>query len=483
MSSCVKIPIIMVYIIHSYKGAINVHIIQVGFNYKLTPLEIREKFTFQEEEIANAMKKLSQCKSILENVIISTCNRTELYVVTDQLHTGRYYVKQFLADWFDISMEEFTPYLQILDNDNAIEHLFRVSSGLNSMVLGETQILGQVRDAFILAQRHKITGTIFNELFKQAITFAKRSHRETAIGENAVSISYAAVELAKQLFSDITNKNVTIFGAGEMGELAVQNLVGSGVNEITVINRSFENAEYLASKFNAKAAPIESLNEVLFETDILISSTSAINPVLSKKDIEPIQKKRNDRPLFLVDIAVPRDLDANISELENVFLYDIDDLQHIVDKNLAKRKEAAKQIELGLEYEIIEFKTWVQNLGVVPVLSALREKSLTIQADTFASINRKIPNLTKREQKVISKHTKSIINQMIKEPIIQAKEMAGKEDSEEMLSLFIDIFGIDDEVKNDVINRINKTKQISSLETSEEISYLENYDHLRKKSN
>lgn len=449
------------------KGEMNVHIIQIGFNYKLTPIDIREKFSFSEETIIDAMKDLKNYKSILENVIISTCNRTEIYIVSDQLHTGRYYVKQFLADWFNIPMEEFTPYLQILDNDNAIEHLLRVSSGLNSMVLGETQILGQVRDAFLLAQKNETTGTIFNELFKRAITFSKKSHRETAIGENAVSISYAAVELSKKTLGDLSNKKIAILGAGEMAELAVQNLVGSGVSDITVINRSQKRREELANKFKAQAVSTDLLSEVLLNSDILISSTSAKNPVLNKADIQPIQEKRKDRPLFLIDIAVPRDLDANISEIDNVFLYDIDDLQHIVDENLEDRKLAAEQIELGLEYEIISFKEWVVNLGVVPVLYALREKGLSIQAETFASITRKIPDLTEREKKVISKHTKSIINQMIKEPIIQAKEMADKENSEELLSLFIDIFGINDDTKIEVSKRIQRTKKITQSKDEE----------------
>lgn len=448
------------------------HIIKVGFNYKLTPIEIREEFAFSSETIIDAMKQLNDRKSILENVIISTCNRTEIYVVADQLHTGRYYVKQFLADWFNVEMHEFTPYLQIIDNDNAIEHLLRVSTGLNSMVLGETQILGQVRDSFLLAQKNKTTGMIFNELFKRVITFAKTSHFKTAIGENAVSVSYAAVELAKKIFGNIENKKVAILGAGEMGELAVQNLVGSGVNDITVINRSMNRAEDLAKKFNAKAMSSEALNDVLLEVDILISSTAAKNPILNKADLKPIQKARKGKPLFLVDIAVPRDLAADITELENIFLYDIDDLQSIVDENLAERQLVAEQIELGLENEIVEFKEWVTNLGVVPVLAALREKGLAIQAETYASINRKIPDLTEREQKVISKHTKSIINQMIKEPIIQAKEMAEKKDSEELLALFIDIFGINDQIKTDVVNRIQRTKKISSVNKTNKTSFL-----------
>lgn len=454
------------------------HIIKVGFNYKITPIDIREKFAFSEETIIDAMKELNQRKSILENVIISTCNRTEIYVVADQLHTGRYFVKQFLADWFDIPMDKFSSYLQIVDTDDAIEHLLRVATGLNSMVLGETQILGQVRNAFFLAQDNKTTGTIFNELFKRVITFAKKAHSTTSISENAVSVSYAAVELAKQKFKQIDDKKVAIFGAGDMGELAVQNLVGSGVHDITVINRSIDRANKLATKFNAQAVDSTFLDEVLLDVDILISSTASQEPILNKAKLEPIQMKRKGKPLFLIDIAVPRDLDADIAELESILLYDIDDLQHIVDENLAERKFAANQIESDLKQEILDFKEWVTNLGVVPVLAALREKGLSIQADTFASINRKIPNLTEREQKVISKHTKSIINQMIKEPIIQAKEMAGKENSEELLALFIDIFGIDDQIKDAVVDRIERTQKIASINESNNSYYLKEHSQL-----
>ena len=434
------------------------YILQVGLNYKTTPIEIREKLAFSEATIDEAMKELNTRKSILENVILSTCNRTEIYAVVDQLHTGRYYIKQFLSDWFQVPMEEFTPYLQIHENDEAIEHLFRVSVGLNSMVLGETQILGQVRDAFLTAQDNKVTGTIFNELFKRAITFAKRTHRDTAIGEQAVSVSYAAVELAKKIFGSIDDKHVVVYGAGEMGELALKNLHGAGVNKITIVNRTIERAEEMARFFKANTARVDELPKVLQDADILISSTAAREPVLTKEDIAPIQKLRKGKPLFLVDIAVPRDLHPNISELDSVFLYDIDDLQDIVDQNLATREEIAEEIEEDLYGEIDEFKDWVTTLGVVPVIRALREKALAIQSETYASILRKIPDLTEREQKVIRKHTKSIINQMLKEPIIQAKEMAGKQNAPELLSLFVDIFGIDEQVKEEVQKRSTKTK-------------------------
>ncbi|MBP1947692.1 glutamyl-tRNA reductase [Virgibacillus litoralis] len=447
------------------------HILKVGFNYKSTPVETRERLTFSEDNIDQAMLLLKEQKSILENVIVSTCNRTEIYAVVDQLHTGRYYIKQFLADWFQVDKEEFTSYLRISESDGAIEHLLRVSAGLDSMVLGETQILGQIKQAFSTAQNMHTTGTVFNELFKQVITFAKRAHKDTAIGEHAVSVSYAAVELAKKIFGDLEQKHVVILGAGKMGELAAKNLHGSGATKITVVNRTYEKAELLAEKFQAKAAHTDRLNDLINDADILISSTGSDSVVLTKEIIEPIQKKRKGRPLFLVDIAVPRDLDPGIGELNSVFLYDIDDLQGIVDKNLAAREKAAETIEIMLEAEIISFKEWLQTLGVVPVISALRQKALSIQAETMKSIERKMPDLTAREKKVLNKHTKSIINQLLKEPVTQAKELAADKNRDESLELFVNIFGIEEEVQKELSKQTKKNESSTKIKQNEEVSF------------
>ena len=439
-------------------GVDNVHIIKVGLNYEDAPIEIREKLTFSEETIGEAMLYLNTKKSMLENVIFSTCNRTEIYAVVDQIHVGRHQIKQFLGEWFQIDQETFTSYLQIEVNDAAIKHLFRVSVGLNSMVLGETQILGQVRDAFLTAQKIRTTGTIFNELFKQVITFAKRAHRDTVIGEQAVSVSYAAVELAKKIFGNISNKRIVILGAGEMGELTLRNLHGAGATKITVVNRTLARAEKLAKPFHAQAVQTDQLQAVMKEADILISSTTSEAAVLTKEDLLPIQKHRKGNPLFIVDIAVPRDLDGRISELDSVFLYDIDDLQHVVDQNMESRQEAAKMIEADLNGSVLAFKDWIRTLGVVPVLTALREKALYIQGETMDSIHRKMPDLTEREQKVLNKHTTSIVNQLLKEPIKQAKELANKEDPVESLNMLIDIFGLDEQVKTDVREEVDRNR-------------------------
>ncbi len=425
------------------------HTIVVGVNHRTAPVELREKLSFVESELTEAMQTLQQQKSILENIILSTCNRTEVYAVVDQLHTGRYYVKQFLSNWFNIPIESFSAYLVIEENDGAIEHLLKLSSGMDSMVLGETQILGQVRDSFLEAQSIGTTGTIFNELFKQAVTFSKRAHSETGIGANAVSISYAAVELGKQIFGALNHKHVAILGAGEMGELALQNLQGSGTERVTVLNRTFSTAQNMAARFGGVAKPMSELQCSLLDVDILISSTAATDYVIDYDLMKNLEKLRRGNPIFLIDIAVPRDLDPRIAELPNVFLYDIDDLQGIVDANLAERELAAEKISGMIEGEIIDFNEWLITLGVVPAITALREKALRIQATTMESIMNKMPDLTEREKKVLSKHTKSIINQLIKEPILQVKELAMDPKSTEKIELFQQIFGIDEEVERE----------------------------------
>ncbi len=451
------------------------HTIVVGLNYKTAPVEIREKLSFIESELPQAMEALQKQKSILENVIVSTCNRTEIYAVVDQLHTGRHFVKQFLADWFDLPVETFSSYLTIREEDEAVEHLFKVTAGIDSMVLGETQILGQVKKSFLSGQEIGTTGTVYNQLFKQAVTFAKRAHNETAIGENAVSVSYAAVELAKKIFGSLQRKHVAILGAGKMGELAIENLYGSGVGKVTVINRTFEKAESLAAKFHGQAKSMKELQCSLLEADILITSTGATDYVIDYELMQFVERLRKGKPLFMVDIAVPRDIDPRVGDLPNVFLYDIDDLQGIVEANLAERERAAADITDMIGHEVLQFKDWLSTLGVVPVISALRKKANRIQEETMTSIENKMPDLTERERKILSKHTKSIINQLLKEPILQAKEMANSPKANEQLRLFQQIFGIEEAVEAEVQEmtkqELERKERAQATQTSAEPKY------------
>ncbi|MBB5172651.1 glutamyl-tRNA reductase [Texcoconibacillus texcoconensis] len=422
------------------------HILVVSLNYKTTPVEIREKFTFQ-QDINEALTTLKQSKSILECAIVSTCNRTEIYAVVDQLHTGRYYTKAFLSNWFDLPKQDFAPFLQIREGEHAVEHLLRVTCGLDSMVVGETQILGQIREAFFAAQNQETTGTIFNHLFKEAITLAKRAHSETTIGENAVSVSYAAVELGKKIFGSFEQKDVLIVGAGKMSELTAKHLHASGVEKITVMNRTFEKAAELAENFQGAAKQIDAIEEELVNTDILITSTGAKNYVIQKDMMEEVIKQRKGRPLFLVDIAVPRDIDPELEQFDNIYLYDIDDLQGIVSQNIEERKQEAEKIELQIEEAIVAFSEWVDTLGVVPVITALRSKALSIQSQTMDSLERKLPDLSEREKKVVRKHMKSVVNQMLKDPILTVKELPEEENAHESIELFTRIFNLEEDLK------------------------------------
>ncbi len=440
------------------------HTVVVGLNYKTAPVEIREKLSFIESELPTAMTELKKHKSVLENVIVSTCNRTEIYAVVEQLNEGKYCIKQFMENWFDIPIKLFEQHLFIYEEEDSLKHLFKVIAGIDSMVLGETQILGQVRKSYLEAQKLGVTGIFYNKLFKQAITFAKRAHCETAIGENAVSVSYAAVELAKQIFGSIKNKHVLILGAGKMGELAIQNLYSSGVSKVTVINRSFEKAQTLASKFAGHAKSMNELQCSLLEADILISSTSSTSYCIDYNMMNYVARMRKADPLFIVDIAVPRDIDPKISQLPNVFLYDIDDLQGIVQSNLEERVKAASQITRMVESEIRVFNEWLTQLGVGPIFNALSKKANRIHEETMTSILNKIPDLTERERNILNKHTKSIINQLLKDPILQAKEMSGSENAAEQLKQFQRIFGIEHDVEREYEVQKQQAQRITKYE-------------------
>lgn len=423
------------------------HIIALSLNYKKTGVEEREQVTFQDEEVVEALHKLREQKSILEATLLSTCNRTELYVVSDQEHTGAYYSRKFLADWFDVEYEKIKDMTDMKVADEAVSHLFKVTAGLDSMVLGETQILGQIRDAFLTAQEEHTTGTIFNKLFKEAITVAKRGHSETDISKNAVSISYAAVELAKRIFANVKKSRVLVIGAGEMAEESLLNLTSNGIEDVVVLNRSVEKAEELAARFNGRAANLHAVESELKEADIVISSTSSPDYVIKKDMIDMVNKTRGGSPLILIDIAMPRDIDPEIDSSGNVYMYNVDDLQGLVDSNLASREQEAEKIKAMIDGTTAEFEDWLRVQGVVPVIQAMRTKSLNIHDETLDSLERKLPDMTERDRTVISKHMKSIINQMLRDPIIFTKEIAGDKKRDEKLEDIMAMFHIEEEVE------------------------------------
>jgi glutamyl-tRNA reductase len=435
------------------------HILVVGLNHRTAPVEVREKFTLSDEELPEALQQLKQTKSILECVIVGTCNRTEIYVVVDRLHLCGHFIRSFMEQWFNIPNREFSQHLYIHEDQAALEHLFRVTSGLDSMIIGETQIIGQIRSSFLLAQKLRTTGTMFNTLFKQAVTMAKRAHSETTIGENAVSVSYAAVELGKRIFGHFKDKNVMIIGAGKMSELTVKNLYANGVNKVIVANRTLEKAVNLAEKIKGIYCSFEQINDYISDVDIIISSTGASEYILTRDQIQAVMQKRKSRSLFLIDIAVPRDLDPQISDISNVFLYDIDDLEGIVQSNLEQRRMEALKIEKMIEEEIDIFQKWYKTLGVGPVIRALQDKSALIHEETMESLLKKLPELDERQVKVIRKLTKSIVNQMMHDPILRIKEMSAERNGDDALEMFSKFFALEDVLREQEELALAEVKQ------------------------
>ncbi|MFM9328487.1 glutamyl-tRNA reductase [Paenibacillus mesotrionivorans] len=420
------------------------HIVTVGLNHRTAPVEIREKFTFAPDRLPDALEVLKGTKSVLECVIVGTCNRTEVYAAVDRKYKSGLFLRSFLEQWFQVPRSEFEPYLYVYEDNLAVEHLFRVASGLDSMIIGETQILGQVKDAFLMSQREGATGTLFNTLFKQAVTFAKRAHAETSIGENPVSVSYAAVELGKRILHGLEHKNALIIGAGKMSELTAKHLQGAGVNGLMVVNRTLQNAMQLASRFQGTAHPYGQLLELLPEADIVISSSGSQEFVLDQEQVrQTLQSREANRPLFMVDIAVPRNLDPAIGELPGVHLFDIDDLESLVESNLDGRRREADKLTAEIEREAAHFQQWMKTLKVTPVIQALQEKSNRIYEETMESMMKKLPGLDEREQKVIRKLAKSIVNQMMRDPILRVKDMAGGRYGEEALGMFTELFALE----------------------------------------
>ncbi|MBC1488094.1 glutamyl-tRNA reductase [Listeria sp. FSL L7-1485] len=421
-------------------------ILTMGLNHHTAPIDIREKLVFKETEEEMALVTLLQEKSILENVIISTCNRTEIVAVVDQLHTGRYYLKRFMANWFQMDMEKLEPYLFFYEENLAVNHLYNVTAGLDSLVLGETQILGQVKHAFEVAKNTQTTGTLLNKLFREVVTFAKKVHHFTKINENAVSVSYAAVEVAKKLYGTLENKKIVLIGAGEMSELALRNLAGSGIQDITVINRTKTKGETLANQFQAKVGRYEELNKHLLLADIVLVSTSAQEPIIKHMDMQLLMERKTGS-MLVIDIGLPRNVEHDCSAIPNFHLYDIDDLAGVITANSTKRQRIVSELEETIHAEVQTFFEWEKQLGVVPVIRELREKALDMQEVTMASLENKLPGLTEREYVQIGKHMKSIINQMLKQPISELKEMSVEAEADASIDHFKRIFGLTGETK------------------------------------
>ncbi len=420
------------------------HILLIGVNHTTAPIAVREQFALSEQQLPDALHKLRNMKSVLECVIVNTCNRMEVYVVVDKMERGRDYVRRFVQTYFQASDKLLDEHSYMCEGEAVVRHLLRVACGLDSMVVGETQILGQVRDAFSFAVEQGTTGALFNKLFKEAITVAKRAHADTGIADHPVSIGYVAVELARQMFGDFRNKQVVIIGAGKMADLTVKHLLSNGANRFAIVNRTLENALQLAQTCRGTAHTFAELPKVLEDAEIVISSTGAEHFILHKTDVERVMRQRRHRMLLMIDIALPRDLQPTIHEVENVFLYDIDDLRGLVTFNMEQRQKAVSKVEALVARAHREFDEWLKTLGVTPLIGALQDKAQAIHSDTMNSLRNKLPELTEHELHIIHKLSKSMMNQLMRDPILKLKELSVQSDADEARELFSQLFALDE---------------------------------------
>lgn len=391
----------------------------IGLNHRTAPLEIREKLAVTREQLPKALETLKN--RLGQGVILSTCNRSEFYTVSNDSRTEAR-LKGFISGWSHIPLPKLAPHLYVYYQEECVRHLFRVASGLDSMILGESQILGQVRDAFGAAAQAKAVRGPLSRLFHQALRVGKRVRRETALGQNALSVSRACVELARRCLGDLGSFRVTVIGAGEAGRLAAKAFKDSGTSQILVTNRNFLRAMEVARELGGEALPMERLPWALAHSDIVISCTDAPEPILRRAEVEAAMQHRSGRPLFLIDNAVPRDIDPSVKELPNVYLYDVDDLEAVSQANRLEREKEAEKAELIVREEMERFMAWWRSLEVVPTIAQLRERAEAIRQRELSKTLRKLEGLPPEQAERLDALTKAIVKKLLHHPITFIKE-------------------------------------------------------------
>ncbi|OGQ99727.1 MAG: glutamyl-tRNA reductase [Deltaproteobacteria bacterium RIFOXYD12_FULL_55_16] len=419
-------------------------IVIIGVNHKTAPVAVREKLAFS-GDCSGPLLTLINIEGCRECCFLSTCNRVEVILVADDPAVAAVAVRGFLFARSGLADVEAQQYSYLYQGQEAVAHLYQVATSLDSMVVGEPQILGQLKQAYREAMEHKTTGVILNRLLHKSFSVAKRVRTETNIGGSAVSISYAAVELAKKIFGSLRDKSVLLVGAGEMAELAAEHLLRQGIGRVIVANRTLERAANLARKFNGTAVGLAELTTQLAEVDILISSTGATDLILRKDEVKPLMRQRKNRPLFLIDIAVPRDLDPELNELDNVYLYDIDDLKNVVDANKGEREKEALRAEDIVAVEVVKFGQWLDGMELAPTITALRQKANAIREAEVTKTLSAMKSLSEGERRSVEMLANAIVNKLLHEPMVFLKNNDPNDNPQLKLDFVRQLFGLDRE--------------------------------------
>ncbi len=415
-------------------------LITLGLNHKTAPIDIRERLTFGPDIIVAALRSLTEQPEIDEAVILSTCNRTELYCTHSR--SSREQICNWLGEFHGLEPETISPFLYHHQDQECVRHLLKVASGLDSMVLGEPQILGQVKQAFQTANDASTSGKFLGRLFQHTFSVAKQVRTDTAIGHSPVSVAFAAVSLARQIFSDLSQLTALLIGAGETIELAARHLHQHGVGRIIVANRTLEKAHQLAGHFDGYAIGLTEIHNHLAEADIVISSTASPLPVVGKGTVESALKKRKHQPIFMVDIAVPRDIESEVSELNDVYLYTVDDLQEVVQENMRSRQEAAEQAMEIVDLHVEEFMGWLRSLDAVGMIQDYRRQAERMRDEVLERALKQIQSGKSPEESLrFLAHT--LTNKLLHTPSTQIRQ-AGFTGQSELLEAANTLFQIND---------------------------------------
>lgn len=411
-----------------------------GVNHKSAPVEVRERLAFNEQALADALVALRSRPGIHEGMILSTCNRVELAIALDEGLNTEACVDEFLADTWRVEASWIGQYLYRYHDREAIRHLFRVAASLDSMVVGEPQILGQLKNAYAVAKDHGAVHSFLDTLLTRAFSVAKRVRTETEIGTNAVSVSYAAVELAREIFGSLKNKKVLLIGAGKMSEAAARHLRRVGVSQIFVTNRTRTRAEEMAQAFEGKIVEYEKFSGFLPEVDIVITSSGAPYYIVTKDQMRKAISARKNTPMFLIDIAVPRNIEPTVNEVDNVFLYDIDDLQRVVDGNLKGRRKEAEDAELIVTEEVDRMVARMKTRDIVPTIVSLQEHLEHVRQAEVARFHGKLGKLTREQEDAVEQLTRSLINKIAHGPISELRKQASQPEGPAFVSAIKKVF-------------------------------------------
>lgn len=389
------------------------HILTLGLNHQTASIEVREKAAFGPDSIHQALATLTEFSGVAEATILSTCNRTEIYCGQENDDTTR--ILAWLSEYSGLKQHDLDKSIYHYPNEAAVKHAFRVASGLDSMVLGEPQILGQMKEAFLTASSVGATGKVLNRLFQHTFNVAKQVRTDTEIGVNSVSVAYSGVNLAKRIFTQLSEQTVLLIGAGETIELVARHLKQNKVKHIIIANRSIDKAQTLARETGDEAISLSQMPERLQDADIVVSSTASTLPILGKGAIEAAQKKRKHSPMFILDLAVPRDVEAEVGQLKDVYLYTVDDLKSVVDENREVRLRATEQAENIIDFQVVKFMRWMRSLKSVPAIKSFREGLNELRQAELERALKKLENGEDAE-KVLEQFARDLTNKLAHHP-------------------------------------------------------------------